>query len=413
MLTSVKRDPKATVNNAFNTSKRAVLDINKAGMDEEVPKENKFNAGINAFAGLQANITPFGGIQWLDPENPKDFTDLAKISPTLGLSAGWGAAGEFSLYFKDGAFRFKASLALCFGAGGKGGLEFTVDMKNIYMLVKFIAYQLTYVSFKKLTYMLHDDFILLHKISMMLPFGTFQSFTGNIDEQFDAFKASLAQAEKRIAMCQKINKKDQWLKYLSPESRGCFLYHITRHGWKTRILDPSEREGWKLIYTDKEHQLPDHKKAVINLFQSVTQVSHWTNTLQHMSSDGQKSNKSITENEKELLEFLNLGSKSGGILPLAELKEIISRINRDHDFPENYESGNKYIDQYIKMRGKRILEYPKDYTIARFDSPEFRQIQIAEGLEKPESFLVQAPKPIEELDVVMYSHEEDDQTWMV
>ena len=36
------------------------------------------------------------------------------------------------------------------------------------------------------------------------------------------------------------------------------------------------------------------------------------------------------------------------------------------------------------------------------DSPEFRQIQIAEGLEKPESFLVQAPKPIEELDLDMY-----------
>lgn len=413
LLTSVKRDPKATVTNAYNTSKRAVLDINKAGIDEDVPQENKFNAGINAFAGLQANISPFGGIQWLDPENPKDFTDLAKISPTLGLSAGVGAAGEFSLYYANGAFRFKASLALCFGAGGKGALEFTVDMKNIYMLVKFIAYQLTYVSFKKLTYMLHDDFILLHKISMMLPFEDLQSITGNIDQRFRIFKASLAQAEKRIAMCRKINdNKPQWLKYLSPESRGCFLYHITRHGWKTRMLDPSESEGWKLIYTDKEHQLPEHKKAVINLFQSVTQVNHWTNTLQHMSSDGQKSNKTIAENEKELLEFLNLGAKSGGMLPLADLKEIISRINRDHDFPKDYKSGNIYIDEYIKMRGKRILEYPKDYIITRFDSPEFRQIQIAEGLEKAESFVVQAPRPIEELDVEMYINQDENKTWM-
>lgn len=410
-LTSIKRDPTATVTNAYNTSKRAVLDIKKAGMDEEVPKDNKFNAGINAFAGMQANITPFGGIQWLDPENPKDFTNLAKISPTLGLSAGAGAAGEFSLYYAEGAFRFKASLALCFGAGGKGGLEFIVDVKNIYMLVKFIAYQLTYVSFKKLTYMIHDDFIRLHKISMMLPFENLQSITSNIDNRFRIFKTSLGQAEKRIAMCRKINAKPQWLKYLSPESRGCFLYHITRHGWKTRMLDPSESEGWKLIYTDKEHHLPEHKRAVINLFQSVTQISHWSNTLQHMSSDGQKSNKSITENEKELLEFLNLGAKSGGMLPLADLKEIISRINRDHDFPENYKSGNEYIDQYIKMRGKRILEYPKDYIITSFDSPEFRQIQIAEGLEKPESFLVQAPRPIEELDVSVYVNGDDNQIW--
>lgn len=412
-LTSVKRDPKATVTNAFNTSKRAVLNIKKAEMGEEVPEENKFNAGINAFAGMQANITPFGGIQWLDPENPKDFTDLAKISPTLGLSAGAGFAGEFSLYYADGAFRFKASLALCWGAGGKGGLEFTVDMKNIYMLVKFIAYQLTYVSFKKLTYMLHDDFILLHKVSMMLPFENLQKITGNIVRSFEEFKISLAQAEKRIAMCRKINAKPQWLKYLSPESRGCFLYHITRHGWKTRMLDPSEREGWGVLNTDKEYALPEHKQAVINIFQSVTQVSHWTNTLQHMSGEGGVSSKSIAENEKELLEFLNLGNKAGGILPLSNLKEVIAKINHDHDFPEDYESGNKYIDQYIKMRGKRILEYPKDYMITRFDSPEFRQIQIAEGLEKPEIFLVQAPKPIEELDVAMYSNEEENQTWMV
>ena len=415
LLTSIKRDPKATLTNAYNTSKRAVLDINKAEMDEDVPQENKFNAGINAFGGIQANITPFGGIQWLDPENPKDFTDLAKISPTVGLSAGGGAAGEFSLYYRRGAFRFKASLALCFGVGGKGGLEFTVDIKNIYMLVKFIAYQLTYVSFKKLTYMLHDDFILLHKISMMLPIeedSTFVKSVTLINLQFDKFKQKMNLAEDRLKICRKINEKKQWLKYLSPESRGCFLYHITRHGFLTRLLDPAESEGWAIIGTDKVYQLPEHKEAVLNLLNSVTVVNHWTNTLQHMSNDGEKSSKSISQNESELLDFLNLGSSKNGILPLADLRKIKQLINQDHNFPQNYNSGNKYIDEYIKMRGKRLLEYPKDYMITRFDSPEFRQVQIAKGLEKPESFLVQAPKPIEELDLDMYSHEDVNQTWM-
>lgn len=117
-------------------------------MDDQVNEDNKFNAGINAFAGIQANITPFGGLQWLDPEKPKDFSDLAKISPTLGLSAGVGGSADFSLYYDNGAFRFKASIAACYGVGGKGALEFTVDLNKIDQLIKFVAYQLTYVSFK-------------------------------------------------------------------------------------------------------------------------------------------------------------------------------------------------------------------------------------------------------------------------
>ena len=116
-------------------------------------------------------------------------------------------------------------------------------------------------------------------------------------------------AEQRIATCRKINTKGQWLKYLSPESRGCFLYHITRHGLLTRINDPSESEGWWILGTDKEYDFPEHKEAVLNLFKSVTVVSHWTNTLQHMHPDGEISTQSIAANESELLDFLNLGRK--------------------------------------------------------------------------------------------------------
>lgn len=376
-------------------------------MDDTVSPDNQFNAGINAFAGIQASISPFGGLQWLDPEKPRDFSDLAKISPTLGLSAGAGGSVDFQLYYDDGAFRFKASIAACYGVGGKGALEFVVDFKNIYQLVRFIAYQLTYVSFKKLVYMLHDDFILLHKISMMLPFeedGAFIQSIAGINRKFDLFKSKMQIAEQRIAMCRKINAKEQWLKYLSPESRGCFLYHITRHGFLTHMNDPSELRGLNI------HDLPEHKEAVLNLFRSVTVVNHWTNTLQHMSSDGERSTKSIAQNESELLDFLNLGRRAV-ILPLADLEAIKARINQDHNFPENYSSGNTYIDEYLKMRGQRILAYPKDYQIANFGTQEFKQIQLAQHLEKPEIFIAQAPQPIEKLDITRYT-ETDTKTWI-
>ena len=405
MLTSMKREPGATLSNSLNASKRAVLNIQKGGMDDKVSEENNFNAGINAFAGIQANITPFGGLQWLDPENPRDFSDLAKISPTLGLSAGIGASANFQLYFANGAFRFKASVAACYGVGGKGALEFVVDFNKMDQLIKFIAYQLTYISFKKLVYMLHDDFILLHKISMMLPFEKDNSFIQSIaaiERKFDIFKSKMQIAEQRIAMCRKINAKEQWLKYLSPESRGCFLYHITRHGFLTRINDPTETEGWRFFGTDKEYDLPEHKQAVLNLFKSATVVSHWTNTLQHMSSNGEVSGKSIAENESELLDFLNLGRSMSGILPLADLSEIKRGINQDHNFPSGYSSGNKYIDEYLKMRGERILAYPKDYKISNFGSAEFVQAKIAQHIEKPEQFLAQAPKPVDQLDIDNY-----------
>ncbi|ENW17593.1 ATPase involved in DNA repair [Acinetobacter haemolyticus CIP 64.3 = MTCC 9819] len=414
MLTSIAKDPNDSLSKRLNSSGRSVLAMKKGKMDDTVSPDNQFNAGINAFAGIQASISPFGGLQWLDPENPRDFSDLAKISPTLGLSAGIGGSADFQLYYAKGAFRFKASIAACYGVGGKGALEFMVDFKNIYQLVRFVAYQLTYVTFKKLVYMLHDDFILLHKISMMLPFeedGAFIRSMQLIDDKFDKFKLKMQKAEQRIAMCRKINEKGQWLKYLSPESRGCFLYHITRHGLLTRWHDRTETEGWRIIGTDKEYDFPEHKEAVLNLFRSVTVVNHWTNTLQHMSPDGERSTKSIAENESELLDFLNLGRRMQGILPLADLKKIKERINQDHNFPENYSSGNKYIDEYLKMRGQRILAYPKDYQIANFGTQEFKQIQLAQHLEKPEIFIAQAPQPIEELDITRYT-ETDTKTWI-
>lgn len=414
MLSSIKRDPKATLANSLNSSKRAILDIKKGGMDDQVNEDNKFNAGINAFAGMQANITPFGGLQWLDPEKPKDFSDLAKISPTLGLSAGVGGSADFSLYYDKGAFRFKASIAACYGVGGKGALEFTVDLNKIDQLIKFIAYQLTYVSFKKLVYMTENTFMLLHKVSMLLPFEKNNNFIKSvtlINLRFLDFKSRMNMAEQRIAMCRKINAKGQWLKYLSPESRGCFLYHITRHGLLTRMNDPSESEGWWILGTDKEYDFPEHKEAVLNLFKSVTVVSHWTNTLQHMHPDGEISTQSIAVNESELLDFLNLGRK-GGVLPLADLKKIKILINQDHNFPKDYRSGNKYIDEYIKMRGERILAYPKDYMIANFDSQEFKKLQLAQGLVQSDIFLAQAPAPIDQIDSDKYEITRD-QTWMV
>ncbi|WP_445114934.1 hypothetical protein [Acinetobacter sp. WZC-1] len=413
MLSSVARDPKATIADSVRNG-RSVLKLKKGQMDDKISPDNHFNAGIDAFAGMQASITPFGGLQWLDPENPKDFTDLARISPTLGLSAGIGGSADFKLYYKDGAFRFRASIAACYGVGGKGSLEFMVDFKNISMLIRFIAYQLTYASFKHLIYMLHDDFMLLHKVSMMLPFENENILTSSIQDILDRFKlftSRMQVAEQRIKIVRKINSDvSQWLKYLSPESRGCYLYHITRHGLISRMLDPAESEGWWLMANLKEHELPEHKQAVINLFKSVTVVSHWTNTLQHMSPEGEKSSKSIAENEKELLQFLNLGSN--GVLPLANLQEIIALINQDHAFPANYRSGNTYIDEYLKMRGQRILAYPKDYKIASFNTQEFRQVQIAQHLQKPELFMAKAPRPIEELDMESYTSTSKEQTWM-
>ncbi|WP_237839528.1 hypothetical protein, partial [Escherichia coli] len=85
---------------------------------------------------------------------------------------------------------------------------------------------------------------------MLLPFEKNINFIRNvetIDLKFLDFKSKMNVAEQRIATCRKINTKGQWLKYLSPESRGCFLYHITRHGLLTRINDPSESEGWWIL----------------------------------------------------------------------------------------------------------------------------------------------------------------------
>lgn len=342
---------------------------------------NGVQADLDAFAGVEAGLTPGGKIQWLPPQE-KDFVSFAEVSATLAVSAGAGAGAQLSIYLAGGKFRIKASARLCWGVGAKGALEFTVNADKVAEFVRWLYYQLLHAGFRTLVYVEHQAFRALSQLLLMLVAeGTpshkyIEQVSQNVNESFIQFEQSLELAQKRKAMVDNINRVPHWLVHATPETRGMLLYQITRHGMPSHMRDaPSVGEG--SLFDPQVHYLPTHKQAVLNIMGTVQTRSEWDNVMQHMTSNGQKSPRSAGQNEGDVLRFLNNG------VSLAELPSVFEALNEAgpvmKPVGDKKDTGNAYLDKYLKMRGKLLGKFPKGYRVARLDSAGFEMYAVLDG----------------------------------
>ena len=157
------------------------------------------------------------------------------------------------------------------------------------------------------------------------------------------------------------------------------LYQITRHSLASHARDlPSV--GGSLL--DPEiHYMGTHKKAVVTIMKTVLTASGWDNTMQHMSREGTKSARDAGKNEGDVLRFLNNG------ISLAHLPPLFSALNETgpvmKPVSDKTGTGNEYLVQYLKMRGKLLDKFPKGYRIASLDSPAFDLLASMDGLRHP------------------------------
>ena len=355
-----------------------------AGAYEKAPEDlNGVKAEIDAFAGVEAGITPGGKIQWLPPQQ-KEFVAFAEIAGTLAGNAGAGAGAQLTIYLADGKFRVKASARLCWGLGCKGALEFTVSANKVMEFAKWVAYQLLNAGFTKLVYFERIAFDALSRLLLIcVTQGSptpieIERLTKAVDDEFDEALMQFAQAKGRQAMVDNINRPQDWLKFATPETRGMLLYQITRHSKASHGRDMPSVNLSEGTWTDTEvHFLPDHKQAVCNILATVQTASCWDNVMQHMSEKGAKTAQQSGRNEGDVLRFLNNG------ISLANLPSVLERLNETgpviHASSKEKSSGNKYLDQYLTMRGKLIDKFPKGYCIARTDSLEFEMYASLDG----------------------------------
>ncbi|PJX20251.1 hypothetical protein CAP50_12385 [Psychrobacter sp. L7] len=362
-LVAASRAPRQTAANMWDAAnKQRKFDVERSYEPVEVMDANsntKADIGITAFAGAEVGVTPAGSIEWLNPE-VKDFRSFAKVSGTIAGSAGVGFSGSFYIFYQGGKFKVRAQAALCFGLGGKGGMEFEIDSALIAEFMRWLSYQLLHAGFRTLVYIQGAAFAAISQLSVLM-LGQNSQVTQSLQEitdDFDNFLTYIDTDKARIELAQRIISKrdDDWLKYATPEAKGMLLYQLTRHAKVSHIEDLPTASVRSTIPIDIDLDLLEFRKqAIIIIFATVTTSPEWRNTLQHMTVNGAKG--SLGKNEGDIIRLLNYG------VGLADEAAVLAMINSNSTAKSN--TGSYYVDAYITMRQKVKPSYPKGIEVVK------------------------------------------------
>lgn len=362
-LVSASRAPRQTAATMWDAAnKQRKFDVERSYERIEVMDDNsnaKADIGITAFAGAEVGVTPAGSIEWLNPE-VKDFRSFAKVSGTIAGSAGVGLKGSFYIFYQGGKFKVRAQAALCFGLGGKGGMEFEIDSALIGEFIRWLSYQLLHAGFRTLVYIQGAAFNAISQLSVLM-LGDNANITQvlkDINFEYQRFLSYIDTDEKRVALAKRIiNKRDDdWLKYATPEAKGMLLYQLTRHAKVSHISDPIIPSIRSIIPIDIDIDLLNYRKqAIIVIFATVTTSPEWRNTLQHMTVKGGKGN--LGKNEGDVIRLLNYGTG------MADEAAVLAMINSNSTVKPN--TGSHYVNVYITMRQKVKPSYPKGIEVVK------------------------------------------------
>ncbi|HJP68781.1 MAG TPA: hypothetical protein VJ846_07750, partial [Sphingomicrobium sp.] len=126
------------------------------------------DASVSAFAGVRADASLTGALEWRDPDHPETgFASIASVSPTVGGMAGIGVEAKFKIEYTDGVFRLTAHASLCVGLGAEGALGFEVGAKQMALFFRCLFYNIAYWQFKNLKIIVDDAFDALKGIQFL------------------------------------------------------------------------------------------------------------------------------------------------------------------------------------------------------------------------------------------------------
>lgn len=357
--------------------KGAPIEEKKGG---DNPRELKLNgkaidpsigAEIEAFAGAKAEAKFNGALQWLNPENMlKDYSDFAKVGPSIAGLAGIGAGGMLELTYVGGKFRFKAMASVCLGVGAKGKLELEVDALLIGEFMKWFFYQLYHANFNQLTFVKEEAFQVITRMQVMLVDGSvagyrsLEDFIGKgqeaIERDFVTLLSELEREERRVQLMQRILSSSDILKYATPEAKGAMLYQLTRHDWRTDGLDG--RNHGIGYYAQR-------KRAIKTLLRFAHTKRDFDNIIQHMSDDGSKTD--FAASKSHVMAFLNM-AVIGNANDDEEMKNFYNHLRVSlKDVPSlGYPVYPNDTTQYAMQRDQRP-NHPMFAHIQQIDLPNW------------------------------------------
>lgn len=358
-----------------------------AAVGEKPPEGlNGMQVNAEAFAGVEAGLTPAGELQWLPPQQGTPVT-LAKLSLDVAVSAGAGAKAQMYVYYAKGRFRIKVSARLCLGIGCKGALDFVVGVEGMLEFAKWVYHQLAHAGFRELLFFADGVLGYLAKLELLqissegsagrFLLSKFEAAQDMVDDMVRMLEA----AERRAELVRRINsasidrkvESGAWLVYATPITRGMLLYAITRHDWMTHMKNPAEIEG---IIDPQVHYLPDHKKAVIRVVKGVSLASEWQTMLQHMTADGEPSGEEVGKLEGDVMRFLDYGRSLSGDLR----GKVIDPINAEGD-ASSERLGSSYLEQFVAHRRRLLGHFPKGYEVAQLHMMDVDALLALDGTE--------------------------------
>lgn len=389
----IKNDPKASLSSVWDGMNKDIVfepasEHQKVGNSKKDGTNIGADIGIDVFAGAEGSLTCVGSLEWKKP-TAREFTPFASVAPMVGGLAGVRGSFNFVIFFSNGKFMVRAKAALCYGLGAVGSIDFQVDAGKILEFLEWVQNQLLNAGFKQLVYISKLAFDALSELCVYVVGEAISDELADqlaqkadeISDKIKKFRDDLDKADARTKLARRIvNAEDRdWLIYATPEAKGMLLYEVTRHMWYSHRVDSPHVS----IAKGEVQYLPTHKEAVLTILSTITTKADWDNVLQHRHPTGEKSSETIGKIDGDFLRFLNYGEGF-----LADESVVKSRMNRElYKKGRKPDTGNDYVDRYLKIRTGLLKEYPKGYDVVRNTTPEYDMLrQMYDGATFPEFY---------------------------
>lgn len=172
------------------------------------------------FAGIQAGGLLCGGFEWLDPKKAHtlDFATLAEAKGEGNVAAGIGFGGDFQIGLQAGKFYFYCHGRLVWGVGGSGGVGATINLDELWELVKVISEGVQKIDYRKLENISSDVYEYLVKASYLTYATDF------INDPRDALENSIKKGYGAV--------ENQWIKVRMAQKKSQEASFLSK-----RILD--------------------------------------------------------------------------------------------------------------------------------------------------------------------------------
>ncbi|MGO4416945.1 hypothetical protein AB4Z27_28665, partial [Cupriavidus sp. KB_39] len=326
------------------------------------------DASAGAFAGVKANGTLTGELEWRDPKDEKkEFASIASIAPTVGGMAGIGAGAKFKIEYTRGIFRLRAHASLCVGVGAEGALDFAVGAKQMVLFFSCLFYNIAYWQFKNLKIIDEDAFEALKGIQFLAvrTGRAIESYYGDtvqtIQDAVFAVDKEMGKANARLELAKRILGNPESLKYVTPEAKGMLIHQLTRHSYADVVAGGA---------VAGDNYLGPQRKAVLAVIKTAVSKPELENIIQHIARSGAKGN--FAANKTALRAFFKTEAIRDIDIPVYE-----SPYLGEFDALKTLALHGDFDGWYQAFVNHLMDEVPHGYALADATSPAYEALRGA------------------------------------